>query len=253
MNTIDIITRKGEPFGKLTAYPITLRDYEVFQENKVCLTLMQKRIGIEFAQMPYLHMITILTTEQFNLLGMLGKVLSLVFRIDEEQIRINIAKDTGKVTLLIISQGGNPELIESISELRFNKLRALIAEQNNIKLPDERANLEILESEESIANMNSLNLEVNFKSLFFSVATYCGLSTEQMLDMTIYEFEERVSAISRISRYFIYNIGEMSGMVNFKNGNPCPSWCFDKKEDGLHGTIPLAQFQKQVGDVIKPV
>lgn len=250
MNTVDIITRKGEPFGKLTAYPVTLRDYEVFQANKICITLMQKRVGIEFVQMPYLHMITILTCEQFNLLGMLGTLLSLVFRIDEDQVRFSIAKDTGKVTLHIVSQGDNPEIIESISELRFNKLRSLIAAQNNIKLPDERANLEILESEEDMANMNSLNLEVNFKSLFFSVATYCGFSTEQMLDMTIFEFEERVSAISRITRYEIFSTAEMGGMTTFKQGNPYPSWCFDKKADGLHGTIPLSQFQKQVDGVI---
>jgi hypothetical protein len=250
MKVVDIINQRGESFGNLTVYPITMRHYEELHESILCLTLMQKKFGIELASMPYLRMLLYLSNEEVNLLAMLSKVLSLSLHIKEEQIRLKF--DNGKASLLFLDgEAENANIIETVSELRFSKLRRIIAEQNSIKLPNEKANLEILESEEDLAAMNSLNLNVDFADLFFSVATYCGLSTEAMLDMTIFEFEKRVSAVSRISKYEMFGQGEMSGFVSFKNGNPYPSWCFDKTEDGLHGTIPLAQFEKRVSNVVE--
>lgn len=253
MRLVDLIEGRGESFGNLTVYPITMRHYEEFNETKFCISLMQKRFPIELATMPYLRMIFHLSDENVNLLAMLSKLLSLSLHISEEQIRLQVDKG-GKLSLLFTDGAGeNAEIIETVSELRFNKLRKIIAEQNSIQLPNEKANIEILESEEEIAKMNSLDLNVSLEDLFFSVATYCGLSATAMLDMTILEFEKRVSAISRISKYEMFGQGEMSGFVSFKNGNPYPSWCFDRTEDGLHGTIPLAQFEKQVSNAVENI
>lgn len=253
MNVHDILSKKGTQFGNLTVFPILVRDYEVFQENKLCLTIMQKKLGIEYLQMPYLHMLLVLSAQGLNMLEMLSRILSLCLHINEEQIIFDLTSNSGKVSLVIVKDSEFPEIIETISEMRFNKLRSLIAEQNNIELPDELANIEILESEEYLQSLSSANLDVNFKSLYFSVATYCGFTTEQMDDMTIYEFDERISAISRITRHLMYGQGEMSGMVSFKGGNPYPSWCFDRKKDGLHGAIPLEQFEEKMSVVANPV
>ena len=201
MKLTDIVRGKGAPFGKLTVYPIKVEHYEDFIENKLCLTLMQKKFGIEMASLPYLRMLLYLSNKQVNLLEMLSKILSLSLHMDEEQIRLQM-QENGKVALIFTDSGDeNAEIIETISELRFSKLRRLIAELNDIKLPNEQANLEILESEEDIARMNAVDLNVDFKSLFFSVAVSSGLSTEELLNMTIFEFEERISAISRTLKY----------------------------------------------------
>lgn len=250
MEIADYIEGRGESFGKLTVYPITVRHYTEFQECKISIALMQKKFGVELASMPYLRMIFYLSNQETNILALLSKLLSLALHIQEEQIRLQF--DDGKLTLLFLD-GVNEDanVIEAVSELRFAKLRRIIAEQNCIKLPNEQANLEILESEEEIARQNGANLNVDFTELFFSVATYCGLSAEAVLNMTIFEFEKRISAVSRITKYQMFGQGEMSGFVTFKNGNPYPSWCFDRPEDGLHGTIPLAQFEKQVGNAVE--
>lgn len=250
MGIIDIVTRKGEPFGKLTAYPVLLKDYELFEANKLSLILMQKKFGAEMIGMPYLRFIAFLSNEEIDLMGMLFKILSIVFHIDEKQIRLNIDETQGRISLSIMESVDSPNVLETISELRFNKLRELIAAQNNIELPNEKANLEILESEEALLRLNTPRLKVDFQSLFFSVATYCGFTTETMLNMTIFEFEERVSAISRIIKYEMYGQGEISGFAQFKGGNPFPAWCYDREKDGLHGTIPYEQFEKRVGNVI---
>lgn len=251
MQLTDIVGGKGVPFGKLTVYPITVRYYEEFSENKMCLTLMQKKFGIEMASMPYLRMLLYLSTENVNLMAMLSKILSLSLHIDENCIRVTM-QENGKISLLFLDgTDDNANIIETVTELRFSALRRLIAELNDVTLPNEQANLEILESEEDIAKANSVNLNVDFKSLFFSVAVACRLSTAEMLDMTIFEFEERVSAISRTLKFQMYGQGEMSGFVSFKGGNPYPSWCFDKSESGLHGAIPLDSFKQRVGNVVE--
>lgn len=253
MGVVDIIACKGEPFGDLMVYPFKMRDYEILQENKLCLTIMRKKLGVKYLQIPYLRVLAMFSTEELNLLGMLYKLVATACHIQETQIQLTVDKETGKVSLFIISDGENPEIIETISELRFMKFRELIAKQNNIKLPDELANIEIMESEEVLLASNSMNLDVNFESLFFSVATYCGFSAEAMLDMTVFEFEERISAISRIEKYKMYGQSEMSGMVSFKGGNPYPSWCFDQKNDGLHGAVPLGQFQNKMSVVANTI
>ena len=177
----------------------------------------------------------------------LSIVLSLALRIEEEHITIAVGQDK-TLSLIFIDDDNKP--IQVVSALQFAALRRQIAEQNHVELPNEQANLEILQSEQDLAEMNSLGLSPDFQSLFFSVATACHFTTQQMLDMTIYEFEERYKAINRIENHRIYEQAGMSGMVTFKSGNPYPSWCFDKKDDGLHGAVPLAQFQKRVGNVI---
>ena len=247
LNITDILLGKGAPFGALFTYPIKVYDYERFAEAKSCLTIMQKALPVEYMQMPYLHMLALVSTEGNNLMAKLSTVLSLALHLDEEQIRLRT--DDGKLSLVFVSSANEP--IETVSALRFSALRRQIAEQNHVELPNEQANLEILQSERDMAEANSLGLVTDFQSLFFSVATICHLSTAEVMDMTIYEFEERYRAASRIMNYQIYKQAEMSGMVSFKGGSPFPSWCFDKKDDGLHGTIPLADFQKRVGNVIE--
>lgn len=249
LRVADIIDGKGAPFGALFTYPLTMRDYEAFAEAKSCLTIMQAALRpIELATMPYLNMLCVLNDSENELLVKLSRVLSLSLRIEEEQITILPDRERQSVSLCFLDENGNP--IETVSALRFSALRRQIAEQNHLELPNEKANLEILQSEKDLAELHSMGLSYNFQSLFFSVATACHLSSKQMLEMTIYEFEERNKAISRLENYRIYTQAEMSGMVTFKGGSPCPSWCFDKV-DNTHGTIPLAQFKQQVGDVIQ--
>lgn len=245
MKITDIITRKGEPFGKLTVFPITMRHYEEFMECRVSISLMQKRFPVELMQMPYLRMLCVISDAENRLLEKLSMLLSLALQVSEDSFYLSFSEQ-GKVTLTVMQDGA---AIETISELRFSALRRLIAAQNGIRLPNEQANLEILESEEDLARMKNADLEESFQSLLFSVATYSGLSISQLIDMTIFEFQERVSAISRIENYKIYTAAEMGGIVTFKQGNPFPSWCFDRKENGLHGTIPLKQFMQNLKGV----
>ena len=247
LSVTDILRGKGAPFGALFTYPVKVYDYEKFSEAKTCLTIMQKALPVEYIQMPYLHMLALVSTEGNNLMAKLSTVLSLALHLDEEQIRLRT--NEGNLSLVFVNGANEP--IETVSALRFSALRRQIAEQNHVELPNEHANMEILQSERDIAEANALGLITDFQSLFFSVATVCHLSAAEVMDMTIYEFEERYRAASRIMNYQIYKKAEMRGMVSFTGGSPFPSWCFDKKEDGLHGTIPLADFQKRVGNVIE--
>ena len=43
--------------------------------------------------------------------------------------------------------------------------------------------------------------------------------------------------------YLIYGIGENSGMVKYKNGNPCPSPYFRRKQQSL-GMMALSEFRR---------
>ena len=42
----------------------------------------------------------------------------------------------------------------------------------------------------------------------------------------------------------LFSAADLSGMTEFKKGNPCPSWCFDIDNED-YGTIALAQMPKE--------
>ena len=128
-------------------------------------------------------------------------------------------------------------------------IRPLLAKQNGAELPDESDNIEIVESAEQLAEIRSRNqkpLNFNLSDLIASVAYQSGVREREIDDWTVREFTLRQKAIDRGLRFKAYLQGELSGMVTYKGGNPCPSWYADVKDDSC-GTISASRLGEQIG------
>ena len=84
------------------------------------------------------------------------------------------------------------------------------------------------------------------------MAYVSGLTEAELDDWTVLQFEHRLKAIERDKTFTLYRQAELSGMVKFPNGNPCPSWCYDAKTltAGLIPLSDIAQKHKGLGDVM---
>ena len=108
---------------------------------------------------------------------------------------------------------------------------------------------ELLEALRDRAELNGEKLQVSFDDLLASVAFQSNTTVRELWGWTIKAFEQRRRAIDRHINHLICGIGEMSGNVSWKNGNPYPSWCFDKKVNTRTQFVSEGEMLGQFGKV----
>lgn len=260
--------RKGQPIEALGLqfYPIRMTDYEEFLECKNALCIRQTSLAkqsIDYLSMPFLSALWAMEIDLMRMTGKASGVFERVIRLLYLSLRLEY--DTETVFKNITCERDNPrqlrEVIVSqqdgvtvkISPTDFSAIiRPLIAEQNGINLPDESENPDIVQTEQQMAQEGESKLKYDIETLISSVANACHLRECEIDEWTIREFEKRRQAIDRQLNYTIYGQAQMSGMVTFKNGNPFPSWCFDRTEALTSALITLDEMQdkyKGAGDV----
>lgn len=247
----------------LIFYPIKMTYYDEFKSYINALVIRQSTLPVKYLSYDYLTAVTKFDFD--NILnggkssGILFDLLSLLFmslRIDIDKDMINKSielaqTDNGiEVKKIIVSQDNNKV---EISPMEFSTIiRPLIAEQNGVELPDESENIDIIKDYEYLQSKNrDDSLNVNTEDLIASVATYQRMREKDIYDWSIREFENKVKAINRIIRHQIFTQAEMSGTVTFKQGNPAPSWCYDKLDNNF-GTVDYQKIKQKIGDVAKP-
>lgn len=134
--------------------------------------------------------------------------------------------------------------ISVLTNRELGRIRETLALQNGETLPDEAENPELIAAQNELASMGSAALEENIDELLASVAYKCGVRVKDLLDWPISEFFLRTRAIGRYARYVICGINEGSG-ASWKNGNPAPSWCYDRKELPVFSSV--GQTLKKLG------
>ena len=151
-------------------------------------------------------------------------------------------RKTGKKlqSLILITDGGEP--IE-ISPVKFGRLRPVIAAQNGIEIPPLDANPELVEADRAVRMMNAPKLEMVLEDKVSFVTLASGADEDEIYDWPILKFNRRSIAAERVLSYLIFGIGENSGMVKYKNGNPCPSPYFRRKQQSL-GMVALSEFRR---------
>ena len=255
--------RRGEPIteSELIFYPIQMAYYDEFIRCKDAILLRQASLPVRYLSMNYLSALFAMELDAVKSkqqsLGMFFRAMSILhlslrigFDIDELNKNITLRNEKDRIVLdyIVIKQN---EKIVKFTPLDFStRFRPLIAEQNGLELPDESENLELIQSNETLKDLNNKGkpLNVNIDDLIASVAYQSKTTEKDILSWTVREFENRKRAIERDKRYMLCGQGEMSGMVSFKNGNPSPSWCFDTLDNSL-GTMAGAKLQKTLSGV----
>lgn len=240
----------------LTFYPVLMEEFEYFGEARLSLEFMQQKLPVKYAAMPFLAAVyaydfdlVISGQRPSGLFGSTLKLLALSLRLgkglpmENRTARFKIATDKnnpGILQKLTFLKDG--EELVSISPLQFNRYRPILAAQNAVELPDEAANMDILESEAVLREKNAMSLDANIDDAISAVAAAAGTDEREIFGWTVRKFQFRRRAIDRILNFLVCGIGELSGGVKWKGGNPVPSWCFDKTKAGSPALISASEF-----------
>ena len=230
-------------------YPIKMRQYEHWMQHKRAIIMRQSTLPAQFAVMPYLQAvfaIDIASGLQLGLIQSLRVLMSMATLQPLDSIDFFVSAEDQSRLLAICYKDADDKQIR-IEPKDFTAIREIIAEQNGEKLPDESENPELVQAERDIASRQADNLVYDFETLLDSVSYASGKSMAEIFDMTVRSFNGLVSAIERDKMYTACLNGQMSGMVSFKNGLPCPSWCFDRKKEGNAALEPLSAFAARTG------
>ena len=264
--------RKGLPIEALGLqfFPITMADYEEFLECKNALAIRMTSLAktnIEYLSMPFLSALWAMELDSVRAtgkaIGFFERVIRLLYlslRLEynaEKAFRYIYCEHNNPRNLLHIEVEQTDGKPVKISPAEFTTIvRPLIAEQNEVQLPDESFNMELVEEEKSIAQENEAKLKYDIDTLIASVANASRLREREIDEWTVTEFERRKEAIERDKYFMLYTQAEMSGMVKFKKGNPFPSWCLDKEQGlspALKTTAELKGNFAALGDIEQAV
>lgn len=253
-------------FEGLTLYPVTVENYEIFTFCSPALGFMQQSLPVAMLTKPLISVFFEMeqaeeqTTKPSGENGEPEKpgnlftrsiiALILALRLGEgmpmperlKRVQLAFDRKTGKKlqSLIVITDSGKP--IE-ISPVKFGRLRPVIAAQNGIEIPPLDANPELVEADRAVRMMNAPKLEMVLEDKVSFVALASGADEDEIYDWPILKFNRRSIAAERVLSYLIYGIGEHSGMVKYKNGNPCPSPYFRRKQQSL-GMMALSEFRR---------
>ena len=254
-------------FEGLTLYPVTVEHYEIFTNCTPALGFMQQSLPAAMLAKPLISVFFEMELAEAHTNKPSGEngepedkpgnlftrsiiALVLALRLGEGQpmqerlkrVLPTFDRKTGKKlqSLILITDGGKP--IE-ISPVKFGRLRPVIAAQNGIEIPPLDANPELVEADRAVRMMNAPKLEMVLEDKVSFVALASGVDENEIYDWPILKFNRRSIAAERVLSYLIYGIGENSGMVKYKNGNPCPSPYFRRKQQSL-GMVALSEFRR---------
>lgn len=263
------IALSGEPvlFCGLSFYPITVEHYDIFLACESALTVRLSMLPAVYAVQNYaqaLFSMQIDAMMQNGEAGRLGywsrlmQLLVLSLKINPETasqcIKMIVDKDNPKtLKALVITQttSENGESFARITPQQIGQIRELIALMNGRELPDEADNVELIQAEQDVQELNrAFELDVNMEDLKASIAANQHIRMKELDQWTILEFDLIKNAIDRDKHFMVYGIGEASGMVKFKNGNPVPSPFFNKKKENV-GIISAQAFQSRVSGAIQ--
>lgn len=254
-------------FEGLTLYPVTVEHYEIFTYCTPALGFMQQRLPAAMLAKPLISVFFEMELAEAHTNKPSGEngepedkpgnlftrsiiALVLALRLGEGQpmqerlkrVLPTFDRKTGKKlqSLILITDGGEP--IE-ISPVKFGRLRPVIAAQNGIEIPPLDANPELVEADRAVRMMNAPKLEMVLEDKVSFVALASGADEDEIYDWPILKFNRRSISAERVLSYLIFGIGENSGMVKYKNGNPCPSPYFRRKQQSL-GMVALSEFRR---------
>lgn len=261
--------RKGQPITveevNLTFYPITMNDYEEFIATKDAFLLRQGTLPVKYLPMRFLSAVWAMEADSImesgTAIGLLDRILRYLYlclRIEykPEEVMSTVYCRTDKPTELayiVVTQNENAVKITPQDFSTY--VRPLIAEQNGLELPDESANLDFIRAAQKMAELKQKKANIKLKNdindLISSVAYQSHIQEKDIANWTVREFEYRRKAIDRDKHFLISAIAETAGFVKFENGNPNPSWCFDKDEEICAGAVSinvLAAHNAVLGD-----
>lgn len=235
----------------LKFYGITLDRYEEWQAVKSVLLVRQSTLPVLFISLPFIDALFALDIENLKETGQLAgamngilEAMTMSLRLPEDSVankQIRLVTHNQELKGFYVAYQNEMQDVFIPKEV-FPQIREIIAWQQGEEVPDESLNDDLLEDEKWIAQRNAGNLDFRFDDLLASVALNTRNRISDLYGMSILEFEMMRRAIDRDKKYLICGIAENSG-TKWKDGNPYPSWSFDRKKAESGTLTHISKFE----------
>jgi hypothetical protein len=247
---------RGKPIEKegLKLWAITMSRYEEWTKCRNVWTARQSRFPVSCISLPFLEALFEMDMQAIDQTGNpKGYVYSILYglgmalRMKEDCVRsgdiyLAIDEEKRKFNAIRIKRTDGSET--EITAAQFDVIRRTVLWMNGEDVPDESENDELLEAERDLAERNAPRLKYDLIDLEASVALAYRTRISDVMEWSILEFEACRRAVQRDRKHLICGIGETNG-CKWESGNPYPSWCFDKLNEGSGALISQDQFGRQ--------
>jgi len=237
-------------YNGLEFHPLSVRNYAAYSAGKQPYELMLSSLkDPKLARLSWCACLWGLDKECEKQTGELGEflmtalyVMALALRLDVDitgsyPIRPTFSQEGNLAAIMV----GNPQLDYALFDMRqMDDVRQIIAAQNAYEIPDENWNPELVRAAQENAARGSVSLQTDLEDLVYSVAVQSGCRASDVYGWSIREFIKTQEAIDRKLGYIICTLSENSGNATYKNGNPYPTWKFNRKSDMPTGFQSIA-------------
>jgi hypothetical protein len=241
-------------YRNIKIYPITVKDYLLFNIYSQCLTIDKNSIPdpkiISMTYLEYMFRTTEENPTDFPYLIWFDRLLALCLKEDdtftkiEESIkRYRYDEDTGKPYFTIKEEIYTPD--------DFDKIKEIIAEQNLVELIDENVSKEVRDSMEKAREFKrklSGEASASTEDYIIALSIATGSTLDYIYSMTIRKFIKSIRSMDKLIHYKIFLASSMSGMVEFKDKSFIKHWLTGSDDENKYGdvTVDLQEMQDKV-------
>lgn len=228
------------PYRKLNIYPVTVKDYLLFNAVSECLILDKNSIPdpkiISMTELEYIYY----STEKENnpYLFWLDRLLALTLK--EEDSFEDFEKSIFRYKY---NEQHNPFFVigdEEYNSKDFINIRNIICQQNLVDIPDENISKEVRDSlEEARKYKNKGAKPATLEDYIVSLSTVTGWTLEYIHSLSIRKFIKSVERLNNFVHYKIYMTASMSGFVEFKDKSFIKHWLENLDEEDKYKDVAL--------------
>ena len=227
----------------ITVWPVTVENMYLFGAARAALDVVPLSLPVALMSLPVLDAFYRLDLDEIKTNGKARGLLASAMLLLRLALRLGAGTEDAAALrdVRIVPDKRNPDRLEAVyftgrdgetirvTPVLFQRLRPVLAAQNGVDMPSDTANPEILEAERLLAEKDLRELEPTLIDKIIFVAQGCGVSEEKVWQWPILKLERNAALLRRRLDYLAVTTGQMSGMVNFKDGNPVPSPYWPRK------------------------
>jgi len=241
------------PYRNIKIYPVTVKDYLLFNVYASCLTIDKNSIPdpkiITMNNLEYIYYATNASPDKTPYVLWFDRLLDMCLK-DDESFR-NLEKSINRYDK---DKKGKPFFTIGEEEYKskdFEIIRKIIAEQNLVDLIDENISKEVrdsLEKAKEYKRKMSGGKPISFEDYIVSLSISTGWSLEFIYSMSIRKFFKSIRRMDNLIHYKIYLGASLSGMVEFKDKSFIKHWLSDIDSEGIYDdvSVDLDELQDKV-------
>ena len=241
------------PYKNIEIYPVTVKDYMMFNYYAQCFQLEKNVIPnakiISMSNLEYLYYKTQEDMEKTPYLIWFDRALALTLQKEKsfETIEKSISRyeldERGKPFFTINKEVYKPK--------DYEEIKSIICTQNLVELPDENISKKIrdsLENARKYKNKIQGTKPAPLEDYIISLSTVTGWTLEYIYSMSVRKFIKSIRRVDNYIHYKIYLSASMSGMVEFKDKSFIKHWLADIEETDKYKdvSVDLQEIQNKV-------